>query len=220
MTDRIHDSLDCELPREVLSPGEAIRLEDLERTIEAVAQRVRAQMVPDLSARVMAALPQPSAAAPRETIVELLRGFAQRLWTPRRITFQMRPAYGLGFAMAALTVLSLGPVSAPHPTTDLLIANAAPEPAPSMYVQFRLDAPGAARVELAGSFTGWDPTHALRETSPGVWAVAVPIEAGVHDYLFVVDGREWVPDPAAYQVQDDFGGVNSRLLVSLPHART
>ena len=50
-----------------------------------------------------------------------------------------------------------------------------------------------------------------------MWTALVPMRPGVHDYLFVVDGRGWVPDPAASQVNDGLGGVNSRVLVpSLP----
>ena len=85
-----------------------------------------------------------------------------------------------------------------------------------MYVHFRLDAPGASSVQLAGDFTEWQPTHELHEVSPGVWAAVVPVRAGVHDYAFVVDGEQWRPDPLAMQVDDGFGGTNSRLSVLPP----
>jgi hypothetical protein len=42
----------------------------------------------------------------------------------------------------------------------------------------------------------------------------VPLRPGVHDYAFVVDGERWVADPNAPQVDDSFGGTNSR--ISLP----
>ncbi|MEX0912764.1 MAG: glycogen-binding domain-containing protein, partial [Gemmatimonadota bacterium] len=89
-------------------------------------------------------------------------------------------------------------------------------PQPTIYVQFRLDAPGAQRVELAGSFTDWAPAHQLHETGAGVWTVVVPLEPGVHDYTFVIDGERWIVDPNAPSVEDDFGGSNSRLFLPAP----
>jgi 1,4-alpha-glucan branching enzyme len=83
-----------------------------------------------------------------------------------------------------------------------------------VYVQFRLEAAGAHEVALAGTFTGWRPEVRLRQTAPGTWSAVVPLRPGVHDYAFVVDGRRWVADPHAPQVDDSFGGVNSR--ISLP----
>jgi 1,4-alpha-glucan branching enzyme len=87
-------------------------------------------------------------------------------------------------------------------------------------VQFRLQAPGAARVALAGSFTGWKPEYELHESEPGTWTALVPLKPGVHDYTFVVDGHEWIPDPNAPQVADDFGGRNSRLFLPAPGRRS
>ena len=220
MNDGIHSHLDGERPRGALAYDELLRLERLEQTLEAVALRVRAQPVPDLSARVMAALPREHAPSRWATLAALLRASVQGLWAPRQIAFQMRPAYGLGFAMAVLLISSVGPLAPRHVPAGSLAGADRPAHAAPAFVQFRLDAPGAARVELAGSFTDWNPSYALRETSPGVWTALVPVEPGVHDYLFVVDGEEWIPDPAAHQVQDDFGGVNSRLLIALPHTQT
>ena len=52
--------------------------------------------------------------------------------------------------------------------------------------------------------------------APGVWTITVPLTQGVHDYAFVVDGRQWIPDPYAPRVDDGFGGTNSRLTLLLP----
>jgi len=89
--------------------------------------------------------------------------------------------------------------------------------AAKVFVQFRLDAPHASAVRLAGSFTGWKPTYTLQQVTSGVWSILIPLEPGVHDYAFVVDGTEWVADPAAPKVDDGFGGINSRLSVLLPN---
>jgi 1,4-alpha-glucan branching enzyme len=86
--------------------------------------------------------------------------------------------------------------------------------APPVYVQFRIAVPGARTVSLAGTFTGWKPAVALHRSGGGEWTALVPLRPGVYDYAFVVDGDRWVADPNAPQVDDSFGGTNSR--ISLP----
>jgi 1,4-alpha-glucan branching enzyme len=82
-------------------------------------------------------------------------------------------------------------------------------------VQFHLET-AAMRVQLAGSFTNWEPRYELRQSAPGIWTITVPLTEGVHDYAFVVDGQQWVPDPHAPQIGDGFGGTNSRLALLHP----
>jgi 1,4-alpha-glucan branching enzyme len=48
-----------------------------------------------------------------------------------------------------------------------------------------------------------------------VWTIDVPLEPGVYQYAFVVDGAEWRPDPRAVShVDDGFGRENSVVIVS------
>lgn len=215
----VHQCLDGESPAQALSTGDAARLKDLQRVIASVSSHVRAAPVPELTGRVMSGLSRPHTALPaRAALAARAHVWARQLWRPRRIAFEFRPAYALGMAAAAV-VFTAAPFQVPmgfppHAST------AAPPPATSAYVQFRLDAPGASQVALAGSFTDWKPRYVMQERTPGVWTAMVPVAAGVHEYLFVVDGQEWVPDPAAETVGDDFGGTNSRLLVSPPRAQT
>jgi 1,4-alpha-glucan branching enzyme len=90
-------------------------------------------------------------------------------------------------------------------------------PSPSkVLVQFRLDAPAAHTVTLAGDFTKWQPKYELTRSAPGVWTIVVPLDPGVHDYAFVVDGNLWTPDPMAPAIADGFGGLNSRVAVLSP----
>jgi hypothetical protein len=44
-----------------------------------------------------------------------------------------------------------------------------------------------------------------------VWTATITLPAGQHQYAFVVDGQQWVPDPAAPAVDDGFGRRNSVL---------
>jgi hypothetical protein len=204
---RIHAALDGELPSFLLTDREQAELKRLERASAAAAEALRSTPVPTFAASVLAALP---AEAPRPAfrvaVTQRIAGAARWLWSPRPVA--VRPAWA--FAAAAALLLA-----APH-APELAggrAETAAESPAASVYVQFRLDAPGARQVALAGSFTGWEPRHELREAAPGVWTLVVPLEAGIHDYLFVVDGERWTPDPAAYPSDDGFGGTNSRIFL-------
>jgi Carbohydrate-binding module 48 (Isoamylase N-terminal domain) len=83
-------------------------------------------------------------------------------------------------------------------------------------VKFVLVAPQAARVSLVGDFNNWDPTATPMERTPtgGTWSVNVPLSAGRHEYSFVVDGKQWIPDPSAPLAPvDGLGAPNSVVLV-------
>lgn len=218
MNSRIHDVLDGILPAEALSSEEMDRLLNLQGAIASVARHVQSDLVPEFSGRVMMELSRQSAPSTIALLRLRARSWARQVWAPRRITFEVRPAYGLAAAVAALVL-----ISAPLPVRDgsVAVSDAGVlQRVPTAYVQFRLDSPGATQVELAGSFTDWQPEYAMQEREPGVWTTMVAVEPGVHEYLFVVDGQDWVPDPAAETMSDDFGGANSRLLVAAPLAQT
>jgi hypothetical protein len=84
----------------------------------------------------------------------------------------------------------------------------------AMNVTFELHAPDAERVELVGSFNGWK-VGTINLDGPdatGYWTVNLDLEAGRYEYLFLVDGDEWVADPSATAVREDgFGSRNAVL---------
>ncbi|HET8655157.1 MAG TPA: glycogen-binding domain-containing protein [Longimicrobiaceae bacterium] len=214
--DRIHACLDGELPREALSAEELRELQALERELAAVVSRVRDAPPVDLRAAVLARLPEAAPAAqPAARGLTPLRRVWSWLWEPRVVNVRLRPTYGLA-AMALLLALLLSPSgrtmwrSSPR--------GVAATSAPAVYVQFRLDAAQAHSVSLAGSFSAWRPSVELHQVADGVWSASVPLTPGVYDYLFLVDGSRWVPDPAAPSVADDFGGTNSRLFLANPRS--
>jgi 1,4-alpha-glucan branching enzyme len=127
---------------------------------------------------------------------------------------RLRPAY----ALATLSVFAVFAVVASPPLAPSHDLQAVGDSASAgqVYVQFRLEASGASQVALVGSFTAWQPDYELRETAPGTWSILVPLRPGVYDYAFVVDGREWVADPHAFQIDDGFGGTNSRIALPSP----
>ncbi|TFG65455.1 MAG: hypothetical protein E4H28_04150 [Gemmatimonadales bacterium] len=85
-----------------------------------------------------------------------------------------------------------------------------------VYVQFVISAPEARTVALAGDFNEWNPSIQLDDLDgDGLWTGRVALEPGVHEYMFVIDGSEWRPDPNAISYSDDgFGQRNSVLAVT------
>jgi len=220
MSERIHRVLDGELSRAELTPEERALLADYEATIAAASHAVPRYDAPDLSAAVMARIAAlgsvPASTAPVPTPVRAVRPGRRAwralewLWTPRPIA--VRPAWALGAAVLAVALLATVPDAAEQAAPVTAEAAATPE----IYVHFRLDAPEASSVHLAGDFTDWEPAYELHESQPGVWTVVVPLQPGVHDYAFVIDGETWTPDPLATTVDDGFGGENSRLSLLPP----
>lgn len=207
MNDRIHQHLDGQ-PVE-LSPDEHARARAYAHTLDAAAAHLRATRAPDLASRVMAALPAQVPAIPA------WRRAAGWLWNPRPVRLTFRPAYGLVGA-AAFAALAAVVVPTLDRGPETVAVNAA---ASVVYVQFRLENAQAHQVALAGTFTGWQPTLQLQQKEPGVWTALVPLRPGVHDYVFVVDGTRWMSDPnAPQQVDDSFGGTNSRISLPPPGA--
>ena len=192
---------------------------NLERAIEDARAFVSARPAPDLTGSVMRRIEElgvPPAAQP--VAPGALSRLAALLWAPRRVELQWRPGYALVAAAAVILLIVLLPYGRQTPTAAPPSVAAVSNTDPRLYVQFRLEAADAMDVRLAGSFTNWQPRYALHQASPGIWTITLPLSAGVHDYVFVVDGQRWIADPYAPQVDDGFGGVNSRISLVPPDA--
>jgi len=174
------------------------------RAVSDTRAFIEARPAPDLTATVMQRVSRISDADPvrRPGIFATVMRF---LWLPRQIS--IRPAYAGAAAGAVLALF----VALESQTTTVRTTEAAPR----LFVQFRLET-DAMNVQLAGSFTNWEPAYQLHQMSPGVWTIAVPLPQGVHDYAFIIDGQRWVADPYAPRINDGFGGTNSRLTLLLP----
>jgi hypothetical protein len=210
--DRLHDYLDGDVPRDALGAEERRRAEALDAAIRDVAGALRSAPVPDLTARVMAALP--AVEAPTPARASLLSRLGAWVWRP--VTLTVRPAYAFAGVAVVVSGLLLVP-ELPTRGSALPPVTAAAEGDAQMYVQFRIEVPDASEVAVAGTFTGWQPEYELTEVSPGVWSAMVPLPPGVHDYTFVIDGDRMVVDPYAPRVADSFGGSNSRLFLPAPN---
>ena len=74
---------------------------------------------------------------------------------------------------------------------------------------FELNEPSATVVELVGGFTDWEehPVQ-LRRQKSGLWRATVPLEPGLHEYRFRVDGQ-WRNDIAEVpRCPNPYGGEN------------
>jgi hypothetical protein len=183
--------------------------DEIDQATDETRAFLDARPSPDVRPAVMRRIEElePLGSPRRPAILERIAMF---LWAPCEIS--IRPAFAL-VGVGAVLILGLAAYrgEAPRVTEQVASEGAAPH----VFVQFRLEA-AASRVQLAGSFTNWEPRYELLQYGPGIWTITVPLTQGVHDYAFVVDGREWVPDPYAPQIGDGFGGTNSRLTLLSP----
>lgn len=71
----------------------------------------------------------------------------------------------------------------------------------------------AKKVCVAGSFNDWKP-ETMRKQKSGEYVKNITLQAGTHEYKFVVDGS-WQHDPENEQCsQNEMGTLNSVAVVS------
>ena len=72
-------------------------------------------------------------------------------------------------------------------------------------------------VAIAGDFNGWNSGDNLLEDAngDGIWTGTLKLKPGIYEYMFVLDGKNWVPDPNALRyVKDGFGNKNAILEIN------
>ncbi len=182
------------------------RLIELEQIADGAERLPRPEVPADFVARVVErTTPTPSL---RQRLYEML-------WTPHALRWNLAGALGaacvtLLIAGGAMTLES-GPST---PTSTATTGTASTQ----VLVRLVILQPGAQTVGVAGDFNGWDPVQTpLEPTASGAWAVTLPLEPGRYEYMFVVDGTQWIADPfAAEQHDDGFGSRNAVLDVRSP----
>jgi len=206
MNPELQKFLDGEIGRDALPPelrAEADRLVAAFRSLDNDDARAPAW----LETRIMASLPETPCAPWHQRVLSALL-------QPR--TIRVRPVtIGVAGALAALVLMTLGRPG--QPGTDVE-TTAAADDSPVVYVQFVFAAgPGSRSVSIAGDFNEWRP-DAISMRDPdgdGVWTALVALKPGVHKYMFVVNGEQWVTDPHAERhVDDGFGMRNAVVSVA------
>jgi len=76
--------------------------------------------------------------------------------------------------------------------------------------EFRMEAPAAKTVKLAGDFTEWEKSALdMVQSYDGTWFTIVPLLPGTYTYRFIVDGQ-WLDDPqSAKHVPNPFGSEDA-----------
>ncbi len=161
-------------------------LTDLRRLDEEFLDLPEIENPPDLSKRILGAIP-----APR-------RHFSSQAWVSRHS----------GLMLAAMAVIVLGFLVGTR--YGMLVGGGERE------IEVSFFAPAAGSVAVVGNFNEWDPhrDRMERRGDEGVWSVKLKLQPGVYKYGFLVDGRDWAKDPRAEKfLADGFGGENSVLFV-------
>jgi len=170
---------------------------------------------PDFDARVMAAVHRAIPSLP------------VRAWTwlrePRAVAVSPLGGLAMAAGLAGLVVVGVwsGQPSAvsrqPSAESGGAAATSVQVVAAGMrpLMTFVLLAPEARSVALAGDFNDWDSARMpMRQEASGLWTLDVPLTPGRYRYVFVVDGRRFVADPAAPRAAgDDFGTPTSVVTV-------
>jgi len=78
-------------------------------------------------------------------------------------------------------------------------------------VRFSMEAKDAKKVAIVGSFNQWDPEKDVLSgpDGDGMWKITILLPEGRYEYLFLINGEEWVLDPTVPFVDDGLGGKNS-----------
>lgn len=74
--------------------------------------------------------------------------------------------------------------------------------------------PEGERVYLAGDFNNWDPyMFPMKEVNPGYYEISVPLSAGVHHYVYYINGASTLDGLNDQVAINLFGEEVSRLIV-------
>ena len=86
---------------------------------------------------------------------------------------------------------------------------------PGREVSFEVAAKRDSRVNIAGTFNGWDPkTHPLSyHPENDLFKAALYLPAGLHEYKFVIDGVWQMDAKCPYWALNNTGTLNSVVLV-------
>lgn len=81
--------------------------------------------------------------------------------------------------------------------------------------EFKVVAPHAKDVFLAGDFNNWNTSeYRMRRYKAGEYKKKLQLKAGSYQYLFLVDGHWWTDPDNGDRIPNPFGSENSVITVS------
>lgn len=139
--------------------------------------------------------------------VEQLRaGTSPRPGLPTRIARRSRRQRTRRWTGGSVGVLAMVALTA------VLSHEATPRPGE---ITFAVRATTDAGVSLVGDFNEWQTDQVrLAPAGDDRWEVTLQLPPGRYRFAYVTDGGEWLPDPEAAPVLDDFGRPTSVLTVA------
>lgn len=182
---------------------EFIGLQVAVRTME-YAERLSPPV--SFAAEVMAKLPEPK--------VPFVKKAGDFLFRGRMLRWNMAAALAT-LALAVIVISGIfesrnGIVQSLKKNESATPVNS-PGEASAVAVRFVFSDPKAKTVAIAGDFNKWKTDGSiLKRRDGGIWTLEIPLNPGIHQYMFIVDGEVWVTDPHAGEYRDDgFGYRNS-----------
>lgn len=138
----------------------------------------------------------------REDIVENLPR------TVVNIPFYRKPAFNRFFRPWGIAASAMA-------AAVFLVVYFLPPPASELYSnRFVIYRPDVSKVEIAGTFTGWERVPMTKIGSSGYWEISFALGHGEHRFTYILEGRKSIADPTIpARETDDFGGQNSILFV-------
>ncbi|WP_319583614.1 glycogen-binding domain-containing protein [uncultured Pseudodesulfovibrio sp.] len=140
-----------------------------------------------------------------------------RLWLLRPKVLTVRPITAIPALVMAMALLAVVYVIDNKP-----LENSGPRLATVRFIMHDADM-HARNVSVIGSFNNWRADRSVMWYSRDAqaWILEAQLPPGDHEYLFLVNGKQLVPDPDAPMTSDDgFGNRNSIVFVNGEHEQT
>ena len=158
---------------------------------------------PDLAGHVLRAIEPKRPSAWRRLL----------LWADSPQTVTVTPWKLIPAALAVLVILFTPFLS----TTRGVREYTAGKPTVRAPVVFTYRNNQASTVQVIGTFNEWDPKGFEMRFDPHTqqWSLELALPPGRHEYSFLVNGQQSIPDPQAVITNDDgFGNKNSVVFIS------
>ncbi len=189
------------------------RVLDLEQVVAEVQRLPRPVVPPGFTDAVLRRLATPTPS--------LWQRIGTVLWAPHALQWNWAGAMAAASVVLVLAwgvLRNLGPMPVPVMQPERVALQPALE---RVLVRLVILQPGAKSVQVAGDFNGWNPARTpLQALAGGAWTVTLPLKPGRYEYMYVVDGQQWVVDPLATEQTDDGFGSQNAVLEIGPAAET